>query len=152
VPAFGSVAPQTSPLPSSTMVLTTLRVATRGCTDNVRFNFESTATEAPGFRIDYQPGPFTQDGSGAPVPVAGAAFLVARFEPATGFDFEANRESYTGPDRIPVASGAFVTEVVRTGDFEGVMSWVIGLREQVPFTIEKRGAPAHHVTIHLGDG
>jgi hypothetical protein len=152
VPAFGSVAPQTSPLPSDTMLLTAVKVVTQGCTDALRFDFESPASGPPGYRVDYQPGPFTQDGSGAPVAVAGGAFLVVRFEPATGFDFVANRESYTGPDRIAVAGGAFATEVVRTGDFEGVVSWVIGVREQVPFTIEKRGAPAHHMTVHLGDG
>jgi hypothetical protein len=134
------------------MVLTAVEVGTSGCTDAVRFDFTSGASEAPGYRIEYQPGPFTQDGSGAPVPVAGGAFLVVRLEPATGFDFVNNKESYTGPDRVPVAGGAFATEVVRTGDFEGVVSWVIGLREQVPFTVEKRGAPAHHVTVHLGAG
>jgi hypothetical protein len=132
------------------MVLDDLTVATQNCTDTVRFDFHSGAAQAPGYRVEYQSGPFTQDGSGAPVAVAGSAFIVVRLEPATGFDFVANRESYTGPDRIPTPNAAFTTEVVRTGDFESVTTWVIGLRQQVPFTVQPAGAPDHRLTVTIG--
>jgi hypothetical protein len=72
-----------------------------------------------------------------------------RLEPATGFDFVKNRQTYTGPARIP-AAGGFVKEVVRTGDFESVTTWVIGVREQVPFTVQSAGAPIHRLTIIVG--
>jgi hypothetical protein len=149
-PVSGSVAAQTSPLPSDVMVLDAIAVSTEGCTDTVRFDFHSGAAQPPGYRVEYQRGPFTQDGSGAPVAVAGNAFIVVRLEPASGFDFVTNREAYTGPDRIRVGSGAFATEVVRTGDFESVTTWVIGLRQQVPFSVQSSGAPDHRLTVTIG--
>ena len=73
------------------------------CTDIVTFTFDADGARCPGYQIAYQPGPFTQDGSGEPVPVAGGAFLVVRFEPAYGYDFEAGDDTYTGPDRVTLA-------------------------------------------------
>src|SRR5204863_1444326 len=98
-----------------------------------------------GYRVSYQPGPFTQDASGKPITVKGSAFLVVRLEPATGFDFNNNRETYTGPDRIPVRKSARVTDLVRTGDFESVTTWVVGLRAKVHFTATGAGAPNHRL-------
>jgi hypothetical protein len=149
-PVNGSVAPQTSPTPSDVMVYTAVTVKTADCTDTVQFDFESGSSGAPGYRVDYQPGPFTEDASGKPVTIAGSAFLVVRLEPATGFDFVANKVAYTGPNRIPAKNGAFVTEVVRTGDFESVTTWIIGVRAQVPFDVAASGAPNHALTITIG--
>jgi hypothetical protein len=149
VPAFGSIAPQTSPMPSDVMVITDVRVRTQRCTDTVAFDFDSSAPQAPGFTVEYQKGPFSEDGSGKPVAVAGSAFLVVRMEPATGFDFVRNREAYTGPARFS-PNGAFVREAVRSGDFESVTTWIIGVREQVPFTVKSTGAPNHRLAITLG--
>jgi hypothetical protein len=132
------------------MVLTAVKVSTKGCTDTVQFDFDSGAPERPGYTVEYKNGPFVADPSGQAVAVAGSAFLVVRLEPATGFDFVKNRQAYTGPDRIPARSGAYATEVVRTGDFESVTTWVIGLRQQVPFTVQSTGAPNHHLTITIG--
>jgi hypothetical protein len=132
------------------MVLKTVKVTRQGCTDRVQFAFDSGAPEAPGYRVEYRNGPFEQDPSGKPVAVSGSAFLVVRLEPATGFDFEQNKPSYTGPSRIPITGGAFATEAVLLGDFESVMSWVIGLRSQVPFTVQGTGAPNHALTITVG--
>ena len=36
-----------------------------------------------------------------------------------------------------------VTEIVETGDFEGVLTWVIGLDAKRPFTVEATGTPQH---------
>jgi hypothetical protein len=146
----GSVAAQTSPTPSDVMVYKAVTVTTEHCSDTVQFDFDSGASGSPGYRVDYQKGPFTEDASGKPVTIAGSAFLVVRLEPATGFDFVNNRPAYTGPSRIPAKNGAFVTEVVRTGDFESVTTWIIGLREQVPFSVAATGAPNHRLTIDIG--
>jgi hypothetical protein len=149
VPAFGSVAPQTSPMPSDVMVITAVGARTRDCTDTVTFRFRSGAPEPPGFKVSYEPGPFEEDASGKPISVAGRAFMVVRLEPTTGFDFVANKEAYTGPARFTVP-GAYVEEMARTGDFESVTTWLIGLREQVPFTVNATGAPDHRLTIRFG--
>ena len=147
-PVGGSVTPQTSPMPSDVMVLTTVKSATKGCTDTLQFDFNSSAAQAPGYRVEYRAGPFEQDPSGTPVAVAGRAFLLVRLEPATGFDFINNRQSYTGPKRIPI-NGAYATEAVLLGDFESVMTWVIGVREQVPFAVHGSASP-HRMTISIG--
>jgi hypothetical protein len=132
------------------MVYKAVTVTSEHCTDTVQFAFDSSASGSPGYRVDYQRGPFTEDASGKPVTVAGSAFLVVRLEPATGFDFLTNKLAYTGPDRIPAKNGAFVTEAVRTGDFESVTTWIIGLRAQVPFSVAATGAPDHRLTVTIG--
>jgi hypothetical protein len=149
-PVGGSVAKQTSPVPSDVMVLTGVAVTRDGCTDTVTFDFTSGAPEKPGYTVEYQKGPFVEDGSGRPVTVSGSAFLVVRLEPATGYDFVGNRQAYTGPTRIPVPNGAYTTELVQTGDFESVTTWVIGVRTQVPFSVEGTGAPTHRLTVNIG--
>jgi hypothetical protein len=134
------------------MVLRDVRYAADadGCRERVTFVFDSPSPDAPGYRVEYQPGPFTQDASGEPVPVAGAAFVVVRLEPAWGYDFERNEPSYTGPRRIP--GSGLVTEIVETGDFEAVMSWVIGLETSQPFEVEAEGAPDHQLTVTITRG
>ena len=129
--------------------LTGVEITSGDCTDVVTFTFESTAPGAPGYQISYQPGPFTQDGSGAPVPVAGGAFLVVRFEPAYTFDFEAAIDTYTGPDRVTSPGALFTAEVVKTGDFEAVVTWVIGLDQQRPYTVTSDTADPHRVRIEI---
>jgi hypothetical protein len=132
------------------MLLTGVSVRTRDCKDTVMLTFRSSAPQKPGYTVSYQPGPFTQDASGKAVTIAGSAFLVVRLEPATGFDFTTNKPTYTGPDRIKPAGGAFARDLVRTGDFESVTTWVIGVRSLVPFSVQGTGAPNHSVTITIG--
>ena len=126
-----------------------MQLATGDCTDAVTFTFDALAADAPGYRVEYQPGPITQDASGEPVTVAGGAYLVVRFEPAYGFDFESGQDTYTGPSRVTAPGSFFVQEVVQTGDFEAVLSWVIGVDQQRPYTVTTSGTTARTVTIEL---
>jgi hypothetical protein len=88
-----------------------------------------------------------QDGSGRHVRVRGTAFLVVRFEPASGFDLSVpeGRATYEGPMRI-AADGAPVQEVVRLGDFEAVLPWAIGLDAARAWHVKRSGAD---VTVEL---
>ena len=90
----------------------------------------------PAFDVQYVEPPITQDGSGEEMQVAGSAFLSVRMEPASGVDLsgEEYEETYTGPERIP--GTGVIAEVVRTGDFEAVLSWVVGLDEERPYRVE----------------
>jgi hypothetical protein len=106
------------------------------CVDHVVFSVTSKSGNPPGYRITYGTPPFTQDASGAPVAVRGNAFVVVRVQPAYGYDFENGRATYTGPKRIAPGDANHVTEIVETGDFEGVLTWVIGLDAKRPFTVE----------------
>jgi hypothetical protein len=108
--------------------------------DRVVFQFRDEGL--PGYRVEYVQPPFKEDGSGNPVDVGGNAFVVVRMEPASGFDLNTagGQLVYKGPKRLPGAS--VVKEVVRTGDFESVLSWAIGLDGKVPFRVTTADSPS----------
>ena len=112
--------------------------------DRVVFQFRDEGL--PGYRVQYVQPPLKEDGSGNPVDVAGSAFVVVRMEPASGFDLNTGEGElvYKGPKRISGAdSGATVVkEVVRTGDFEAVLSWAIGLEAKVGFRVTTAASPS----------
>ena len=123
-------------------LLTSVRVSD----DRVVFEFEGDV--APGVDVAYVDSA-TADGSGDPVAVDGEALLQVRMEPASGVDLsrESARETYTGPSTVE-GSGA-VVEVVRTGDFEANLTWVVGLDSERPFRVLRLEEPAR-VTVLLG--
>ena len=124
----GSTAPTEGPATATgTALLTDVQVAP----GQVTFTFREGT---PGYRVGYTSDPITQDASGEPVAVEGDAHLTVRFEPSSGYDMEAEAESYTGPERVPGEDP--ITEVVRTGDFEAVLNWVIGLDAERAYRVE----------------
>ena len=128
-------------------LLTEVAVANVDCRDNVTFTFKKAGSAVPSCKVEYQPGPFTKDGSGAPVTVAGTAFVSVRCEPASGYDFESGTTTYTGPKQITPSLTRHVREVVETGDFEGVLNWVIGLDAKRSFAITAGGTPTRQLII-----
>jgi hypothetical protein len=130
----------TSPQKSSnenreTMYLTNVTLGADKCTAKVVFGFEEQAP-GPGFDVSYQPASTAkiEDASGNPIDIDGDAFLVVKLNPAmtAKIDGEQVRKTYTGARRIPGTDP--ITEVVKTGDFEGVVTWVIGLDSRRSFT------------------
>ena len=119
------------------MYLTNVTPGADECTTKVVFEFEEQAS-GPGFEVSYQPADTAkiEDGSGNLIEVAGEQFLVVKLNPAmtAKIDGEDVVKTYTGPRRLS-GSGP-VQEVVKTGDFEGVVTWVIGLDRKRPFTTE----------------
>ena len=109
--------------------------------DRVVFQFRGEGH--PAFRVQYEDPPLKEDGSGNVVDIAGAAFVVVRMEPASGFDLNTGEGElvYKGPKRIEGA-GSVVQEVVRTGDFEGVLTWAVGLEEKVDFRVTTAASPS----------
>jgi len=112
--------------------------------DRVVFQFRDEGL--PGYRVEYVQPPLQEDGSGAPVDVAGKAFVVVRMEPASGFDLNSGEGElvYKGPKRISggEAGATVVNEVVRTGDFEAVLSWAIGLESKTDFRVTTAASPS----------
>jgi hypothetical protein len=112
--------------------------------DRVVFQFRGEGL--PGYRIGYMEPPLKEDGSGNLVDVAGNAFVIVRMEPASGFDLNTGEGVlvYKGPRRIEGSSAgtSIVKEVVRTGDFEAVLTWAIGLEEKVDFRVTTAASPS----------
>jgi hypothetical protein len=111
--------------------------------DRVVFQFRNGL---PGYRVEYVRPPLREDGSGNRVQVAGNAFVVVRMELASGFDVATGEGElvYTGPRRLSGADAgtSVVREVVRTGDFEAVLSWAVGLDDRVDFRVRTFENPA----------
>jgi len=131
---------------SETALLDRVGVAGHEGYDRVVFQFTNVV---PGYRIEYRPGPFSEDGSGRPVSLNGHAFVVVRMEPASGYDLNAGEGQlvYKGSPRIEGKDSgtSMVAEVVRTGDFESVLTWVVGLGAKVDFRVRTLSAPARLV-------
>ena len=110
--------------------------------------FEFAGESKPGYRVQWVDGPILADGSGEPVEVAGDAFLEIIMEPASGVDLSAPQLTvvYDGPDRIPVTGQTvLITDLVRTGDFESMLSWAAGATEEVPFRVLRLEDPVRVV-------
>jgi hypothetical protein len=83
-----------------------------------------------------------ESGSGRPVKVAGSAFLVVRFSPASGADLSGKtmRIFYKGPARLRPALAGPVRETARISDFEGDLAWAIGLDRKRPYHVVRHGS------------
>ena len=116
---------------TETALLTDVKAARHEGYDRVVFVFRNVV---PGYDIRYVERPVTQDGSGAEVTVAGAAVVRVRMQPALDADLtqESAPPTYTGPNRFSPGTPE-VAELVRTGGFEGVLTWVAGLNDRVDF-------------------
>ncbi len=137
-----------------TRLLTDVRVGAHGCYDRVTFEFKPQAGEAGGpvaWHAAYEEPPITEDGSGQTVAVKGTAFLVVRFS-AAGVDLsqEGAPASYTGPASLESADTPRIRQVRRIGDFEGVLTWVIGLDRRRPFSVTPQDDPIR-IAIDVGD-
>jgi hypothetical protein len=146
-PNTGSTKPRATAANQPAALLSEVAVTNAGCRDSVTFTFKPSGSAVPSCTVEYRPGPFSQDGSGQPVAVAGTAFVAVRCEPAYGYDFANGMTTYTGPKRITPPGARHVREVVETGDFEGVLNWVIGLDGQRAFGITGAGVPTRQLVI-----
>jgi hypothetical protein len=127
---------------SDTALLERVAVGRHEGYDRVVFQFKNAL---PGYKVEYVQPPLKEDGSGNPVQIKGNAFVVVRMEPASGFDLNTGEGVmvYKGPKRIDgsAAGTSVVQEVVRTGDFEAVLTWAIGLSDKVDFRVGTATSP-----------
>jgi hypothetical protein len=101
------------------------------------FEFEDAV---PGVKVAPTDRPVVQDGSGDEITVAGDQVLLVQFEPASGFDMDASKESYTGPKRLEVEQ-APVVELVRVSDFEAHLDWAIGVDDGTRYRLTVLDGP-----------
>ena len=127
---------------SDTALLERVAVGRHEGYDRVVFQFKNAL---PGYKVEYVEPPLKEDGSGNPVQIKGSAFVVVRMEPASGFDLNTGEGVmiYKGPKRIDgsTAGTSVVQEVVRTGDFEAVLTWAVGLSDKVDFRVGTATSP-----------
>ncbi|QXC61573.1 hypothetical protein KSP35_01615 [Aquihabitans sp. G128] len=123
-----------------TALLRAVRVGHHDGFDRVVFEFAGDVR--PGYRVGWATGPTYADGSGEVVTVAGGATLEVVLQPASGVDMETGKPVYRGPDRVPAArSDGVLRELVRTGDFEAVLSWAVGTDRERPFRVHTLAGP-----------
>jgi hypothetical protein len=137
--ASGFGTSQVSVAPAKKGLLTAVRAAPQSGFDRVVFEFEGAV---PGYAVGYVTRPITEDGSGKPVDVKGDSVLQVRMEPASGADLAGTsvRQTYNGPNRF-TPNATVVAELVRTGDFEAVLSWVIGVTGKPGFRVNTLTGP-----------
>jgi hypothetical protein len=109
-------------------VLVDVRVGEHEGFDRAVFEFQGGL---PGYRIEYVQPPITADASGLPVEIAGGAFLQARFSPAVAHDESGNP---TASQELTPGRRS-ILEMKSTGDFEAVVTWVLGLDREVDFQV-----------------
>jgi len=139
-PAGGGTGPAGSAVkPGQTMLLTAVKVDSDACSDRVVFDFRRAGGAEPGYTVSYRPAAEaqTEDASGRHIPIAGKAFLVVRFEPAATADLSGAKleKTYTGPRTIKPVGMRWVQQISKTGDFEAVLTWAIGLTERRAFKL-----------------
>ncbi len=136
-PSGATTDQQSTPAPADPALLTGVEAHRDGCHDVVTFTFR---TAAPGAMAKYVTGPVTADGSGATVNVPGSAHLVVRMEPAGAADIVAGgTPTYNGPKAFAPAGARAIQGLVFVSDFEGVITWAVGLGSQVPYTMTSSG-------------
>jgi hypothetical protein len=127
---------------SETALLERIAVGRHEGFDRVVFQFRN---HLPGYRVEYVQPPLKEDGSGNPVEIQGGAIVLVRMEQASGFDLTTDEGVmvYKGPKRIEgsAAGTSIVRELARTGDFEAVLSWAVGLEERVDFRVRTASSP-----------
>lgn len=124
---------QVTPVPGgpTTALLRDVRIADQGTFDRITLEFEGGL---PGYSVQYVEPPIIADASGLEVDIEGSAFIQIRMEPAAGHDPNTGEETYTGELELK-SDLPSILEVERTGDFEAVLTWVLGLSEEADFRV-----------------
>lgn len=99
-------------------------------------------SEMPGVHLEYVDEPVRECGSGHPVALPGDGWLEVRLEPARAHTEEGRP---TVPARRIEAGLPVVLEIVRTCDFEAVVTWVVAVGSPEPFRLLQLDDPARIV-------
>jgi hypothetical protein len=129
-----STNPVTAPATNKeTALLTAVRAARHEGYDRLVFEF---ANAVPGYDVRYVKRPVREDASGRVVELNGDAVVRVRMENALDADLTKSNapRTYQGPNRFSPGTPE-IAELARAGGFEGVLTWVAGLRDQVDFRV-----------------
>jgi hypothetical protein len=138
-PFAGTLGPVRRPAtfsPARAAVLESVRTGRQPGFDRVVFEFSGPGV--PGYQVHYATEPIRACGSGAVVPLAGAAPLVVRFEPAQAHDTLGH---VTSAERALAPRLQQMQELKLVCDFEGQVEWAVGLAARMPFRVLEDSAP-----------
>ena len=126
--------------PQGAGLLTNIRAGQHPCFDRLVFDLDGREA---GYRVQYVDA-VVADGSGAPVPLRGDAFLQIIF-PATIVD-ENGHASYTAPnpsEAVDVTGWRTFRQVAQAGAFEGQVTVGLGVRARLPFRVFTLDGPGN---------
>jgi hypothetical protein len=117
-------------------------VSTTSCAgfDRVVFEFNTPAT--PGYHVSYIDRPISECGSGKTVPVAGDAWLEVRMKPAQAHT-DAGHATIAQTNRMVNLPN--LRQLVQTCDFEGDVTWVLGVGNPKRFRVVELTNPSRIV-------
>jgi hypothetical protein len=130
-----------TPPPEHMVLLVDAVAVSEPCWDKITFTFKPTGANAPpGYTIEYRDPPFVEGDQGQfTVETLGSAFLYITFAPASETDYTSGqpRQTYAGNLRLRLEDMHF-TQIVRKimDNPDGTQSWLIGLSEKRPFTVD----------------
>ncbi|MFI7638492.1 hypothetical protein [Nonomuraea sp. NPDC049400] len=117
-------------------VVTDVRYAAHDTYDRVVVHLEG---EVPGYNVRWVD-QFLEEGSGKPIEVRGGAYLQVTLFPANAHD-ENGKPTWAGGPVFPANLGN-LTDVVKTGDFEGHVGIGLVLARQAAFQLNEQGDPS----------
>lgn len=119
-----------------TPLLVDVRVGGHRAFDRVVFEFDGPR---PGYTVRYVP-QVIADGSGEPVHLKGRAFVEVTMRPAAAHD-DSGAATFPGP--LPtIANTAALRDIADAGDFEGVITWGIGVAARTPLQVRRLDHPS----------
>lgn len=117
-------------------ILRAVRIGVQPHAERVVFEFNDT--KLPAWQVEYVDRPVRDCGSGDAVPVAGEAWLQVRF---TGAQAHTEKGASSGGPRRRALAQPIARELVRTCDFEGEVTWVVGLARPNGYTAKSMTSP-----------
>lgn len=137
VPFEGTAGLVAKPAPKGAAdVLQEVRVGKHAGFDRVVFQF--AGDRVPGYRVEYVDQPVRSCGSGRAVAVTGQGFLQIRLTPAAAHD---DKGQPTVGERARVSSLPVVRELAMTCDFEGNVTYVVGVAHPNDYRVTELSNP-----------
>ena len=133
----GSTTPVSVAATHPTAHLVAVRAARQEAVDRVVFEFTE---QVPGYKVSYEKKPIMGP-SGQEVPLSENFVLQFHMQQASGFNLDKGQPSYTGAKQVQPSGTRAVGELKQVEDFEGVLTWVAGLKAQVPFRVSTLASP-----------
>lgn len=124
-------------------ILNAVRTARHDGFERVVLEFRGDAI--PDYLVEYAREEPTSCGSGAPMVVAGAEHLVVRTAPAQAHAPIGGDERSTIPGRAIAMTQPVIKGLAVSCDFEGVLTWVVGVDRRRPFRVTTLTAPVRLV-------